>query len=221
MFTVDKVNYSVSPMIWQCYIPTCWQLISYSLLHFTVFTLSELRELTVCTCHQRSVLTVHQDYICPFTSLIWNLSLHVTEITSVLTIYQDDICPDNLLRWHLSLHFTEMTSLIIVCYMFSCFTFSSFVLVLPEVTASGHCQRSLMLQVLSYVWSLPMLQKFYPGIKFPGDFWYLTNKKWPDGLRSFNFASLLDANIDRLGQPLDTHLMARISLWQWSLFHYT
>ncbi|KAK2182241.1 hypothetical protein NP493_359g00020 [Ridgeia piscesae] len=82
----------------------------------------------------------------------------------------------------------------------------------------------LDVEVLSYVWSLPMLQKFYPGIKFPGDFWYLTNKKWPDGLRSFNFASLLDANIDRrpvfvcIGmQTLDSSWHPAYQLWPYGV----
>ncbi|KAI0234820.1 Transmembrane protein 260 [Lamellibrachia satsuma] len=71
----------------------------------------------------------------------------------------------------------------------------------------------LDVEVLSYQWSLPMLKKFYPNIVFPGDFWHLDNKQWSDGRKSFNFRSLLDANIDRHELYVCIGMQARDASW--------
>ena len=53
-------------------------------------------------------------------------------------------------------------------------------------------------EVMSYGWSV-RLQKFHTRLKYPADFWHLTNRVHSHGRSSFNFKALLDANFKRYG----------------------
>ncbi|KAK3583319.1 hypothetical protein CHS0354_038928 [Potamilus streckersoni] len=49
-------------------------------------------------------------------------------------------------------------------------------------------------EILTYEWSVPMMRDSYPRIQFPGDLLQLTTGIMPDGRRSFDFTTFLNAN---------------------------
>jgi len=51
-------------------------------------------------------------------------------------------------------------------------------------------------EILTYAWSLPMLGHTHPGLVLPGDVWQPYSGLTPEGLVTFTFKDLLDANYD-------------------------
>ena len=58
----------------------------------------------------------------------------------------------------------------------------------------------MLLQVLTYEWALPMLEKFYDRVTFPGDKWHKISRLWPDGSTSFTMKMFLDSNYNKYVQ---------------------